>query len=177
MPRKKLDQVFEVKFERDGSGWLATIPRVPGCITWGRSIEEARRNIREALATCEDVLGDRVEEIAERARFEENFDLPRGTKEALNVLRVKEAHQKQIQADADRAQADVERARELAARKLGSVSSRDAGLLLGVSHERARQIVMMVKSSPQRAATASSGKLSVKASARSTKAPHKRRAG
>lgn len=161
MPRKKLDQVFEVKFERDGSGWLATIPSVAGCITWGRSIEEARRHIREALATCEDVLGDRAEEIAERACFEESFDLPQGTKKALNVLRVKEARHQ-------RAQADVERARELAARKLGSVSVRDAGALLGVSHEQARK---MMKPRPQRAVAL----MAKPPSARRT--PRKRRAG
>jgi predicted RNase H-like HicB family nuclease len=42
-----------VTFERDERGWLARVPDVQGCHTWGRTIREARANIREALAACD----------------------------------------------------------------------------------------------------------------------------
>ncbi len=49
-------RTFRVVYERDGDGWHVYIPEVKGCRTWGRSREAARRNIREALATCVDVF-------------------------------------------------------------------------------------------------------------------------
>lgn len=41
---------YKVVFERDESGaWIARIPAVRGCHTYGRTLGEARRRIREAL--------------------------------------------------------------------------------------------------------------------------------
>jgi predicted RNase H-like HicB family nuclease len=34
------------------SRWNATIPTVPGCLSWGPTLDEARANVREALAAC-----------------------------------------------------------------------------------------------------------------------------
>lgn len=42
---------YQVELERDESGWwVASVPRVPGAHTQGRSIEQAMNRIREALA-------------------------------------------------------------------------------------------------------------------------------
>lgn len=67
---------FEVVLEPDESGgWHAYIPKVRGCRTWGRSLGAARRYIREALATCVDVLGDDAERIARAAVLAETVKL------------------------------------------------------------------------------------------------------
>lgn len=34
----------------DGGGWLATVPDLPGCMSDGDTIEEARENVRDAIA-------------------------------------------------------------------------------------------------------------------------------
>lgn len=39
-----------VRFERDGSGYLGKAPGLPGCFTWGASLEEAKANLQEAIA-------------------------------------------------------------------------------------------------------------------------------
>ena len=40
----------KVYFERDEDGvFVATCPSLPGCVSQGRTREEARRNIREAI--------------------------------------------------------------------------------------------------------------------------------
>jgi predicted RNase H-like HicB family nuclease len=45
-----VDVKYTVRFERDEGGqWIATVPRVRGCHTHGRSLDEARKRIREAL--------------------------------------------------------------------------------------------------------------------------------
>ena len=42
---------FEIIIEKeaDGEGYLAYSPSLPGCFSNGRTIEEAKRNIREAV--------------------------------------------------------------------------------------------------------------------------------
>ncbi len=41
---------YRVVIERDEDGvFIAEVPRLPGCISQGRSREEALRNIREAI--------------------------------------------------------------------------------------------------------------------------------
>ena len=42
---------YKVIYDRDETGWwVATIPSVPGCLTQGKTLEQARRRIREALS-------------------------------------------------------------------------------------------------------------------------------
>lgn len=53
-------------FERDESGtWIVTVPRVKGCHSYGRTLEQARRHVREALRLFD--VGD--VEITERVRL------------------------------------------------------------------------------------------------------------
>ena len=129
MSRKRLVRV-KVIFERDESGtWIARVPSVPGCHTYGRTIDQARRRIREALGLWVDG--------AETAEFVEDVRLPAGAEEALRR--------------SSRARADVERRRELAhaattrtAKALVEdlhLSLRDAGELLGLSYQRVLQLV------------------------------------
>ncbi|MGH7326278.1 MAG: type II toxin-antitoxin system HicB family antitoxin [Candidatus Rokuibacteriota bacterium] len=41
---------FLVTLDRDENGWvLAECPALPGCVTQGRTVEEALRNVREAI--------------------------------------------------------------------------------------------------------------------------------
>ena len=41
---------FFVTLERDENGWIvAECPALPGCATQGRTIDEAVRNVREAI--------------------------------------------------------------------------------------------------------------------------------
>jgi predicted RNase H-like HicB family nuclease len=126
---------FKVNFEPDGDGWHASIPRVPGCLTWGRSLSEARRNLREALATCVDVFKD-ADRIARDAEFIENMQLPAAAKRALGRYSKARARLSEQVVQTQAA------AREATLRLLGEagVSLRDAGELLGLSRERVRQL-------------------------------------
>jgi predicted RNase H-like HicB family nuclease len=45
-----VSETLQVRFEDAGDGWvLATIPEVPGAISQGRTREEARANVVDAL--------------------------------------------------------------------------------------------------------------------------------
>jgi predicted RNase H-like HicB family nuclease len=40
---------YAVVFEKAESNWAAYVPDLPGCITTGRTLEETKHNIREAV--------------------------------------------------------------------------------------------------------------------------------
>jgi len=40
---------FAVVFEKAPSNWAAYVPDLPGCVTTGPTLEETKRNIREAI--------------------------------------------------------------------------------------------------------------------------------
>lgn len=40
---------YAVIFEQAESNWAAYVPDLPGCITTGKTMEDAERNIREAI--------------------------------------------------------------------------------------------------------------------------------
>ena len=121
---------YRVVFSRDETqAWIADVPEVPGCHTYGRTLEQARRRIREALALYVD--------DATEVELDEEVSLPRAARDALR------------QSQAARAAADRERARaqtssrdaaRLLVRQL-HMGLRDAGELLGLSHQRVQQLL------------------------------------
>ena len=51
---------FTVTIDRDEDGiWVAECPSIPGCVSQGKSKEEAIENIREAIALCLEVRSER----------------------------------------------------------------------------------------------------------------------
>jgi len=45
-----MKQVFHVLIEQDEDGWyVASVPDLPGCYTQGKTLEQARQRIREAI--------------------------------------------------------------------------------------------------------------------------------
>jgi predicted RNase H-like HicB family nuclease len=120
---------YTVVYERDESGaWNAHVPEVPGCHTYGRSLRQARERIREALGLWVD--------DADQAELVPDIRLPRRVQTAVRrarTARARVAHQQQQAADA--ADEAVHRLAEL------GLGVRDAGEVLGISHQRVQQIL------------------------------------
>lgn len=123
--RTKVAAPLKVVFEPDGGAWHVYVPAVPGCRSHGRSLSEARRNIREALA-----LFDR-----EGAELIEDVHLPKSASKAL--VRARKTHEALVTLQ----KAAQDSARASARQLLGAgLSLRDAGELMGLSHEHVKQL-------------------------------------
>jgi predicted RNase H-like HicB family nuclease len=114
---------YTVVYELDESErWIATVPRVKGCHTYGRSLSEARSRIREALGLF---VND-----AARATLEDDIRLPADMRRLVLSFR------------SARGRAERERKlAEAAARRLAKrLSRRDAAELLDISYQRVHQL-------------------------------------
>jgi predicted RNase H-like HicB family nuclease len=114
MPRKKVARRYQVVLTPEGTDWNVTVPAVKGCHTWGRSLSEARRRVREALACALIELPEaEADRVAREAELVERIQLPVRTKKALYACRAKRER----------------------------LTLRDAGELLGLSQERVRKLL------------------------------------
>jgi predicted RNase H-like HicB family nuclease len=124
-----MTKTYRVIIERDPTGaWIAWIPSVPGCHTYGRTLAAARRRIREALSLWVPA--------ASRARLDFDVRLPNDVRRVVAPLVTARRR-------ASRAEQDAQATLDAAARALikRGLSLRDAGELLGLSHQRIAQVV------------------------------------
>jgi len=121
---------YQVTYDRDASGWwVASVRGVRGCHTQGRTVDEARRRVREALSLFVD--------DAASADFIDQVKLPLAVRKAILAYATL---RKRADAEDKRASAAARRAvRALQGGKL-KMSARDAAALLGLSHQRVHQL-------------------------------------
>ena len=126
-----------VVFEPDDDGWWAvSIPEVKGVRSDGRTLDEARRRIRQALAAADD-LGW-TEERAAKVALREDVRLPE------RIWRLMSDRHRALAA-LEAAAVDVERTTNELVRRLileNRRSLRDVAALLGLSHGRIHQILL-----------------------------------
>ncbi len=121
---------YTAKYERDEDGWwIVEVKEVQGCRSDGRTINEARRRIRQALALFVD--------DAKGAEIVDDVRLPGEARRALR--RMTAARVKAETARAAAAAGDIQAVRVMT-RDLG-LSVRDTGELVGLSFQRVQQLV------------------------------------
>ena len=121
---------YRVVIERDETdAWLARVPSVPGCHTYGRTLEQVRRRIRAALELWVD--------DAREADLRFEIRLPTALKKELDRARTTRDRSARAQREASVA---LSRAARDLTQKAG-LSLRDAAELLELSHQRVQQVL------------------------------------
>jgi predicted RNase H-like HicB family nuclease len=119
---------YTAVFERDPDGrWTVDVPEVQGCHSYGRTIEQARERVREALALFVD--------DAETADIKDEVRLPRDLTRQIQVAR--DLRQRVARDEETMVTAQV---KVVAALRKMNLGHRDAGHLLGLSFQRVHQL-------------------------------------
>ena len=120
---------YAIRYDRDESGaWIAQVRGVPEAHSYGRTIEQARERVREALSLWRT--------NAETAEFVDDIHVPAGARGVIDAF---VSARKRVEKEQARAQKSASAAAfQLTGR--WNYSLRDAGELLGVSRQRVQQI-------------------------------------
>jgi predicted RNase H-like HicB family nuclease len=123
-------RTYHVTYERDESGWwVASVRGLRGCSTQGRTVDEARRRIVEAMELFID--------NPRSAKIVDDLKLPAAAKKAIraySTLRRRAEQEDRRAALAARRAVKVLRGGRL------KMSARDAARVLGLSHQRVHQL-------------------------------------
>ncbi len=122
-------KTYTAHYTREDGWWIVRILEARGVHSNGRTLQEARRRVREALSL-------EIGETAFKVEFQEKIDLPADARRELS------RHRTARRRAEDQTQQAMVRAKE-AARALAKagLSVRDSGSLLGLTGARVSQIL------------------------------------
>ena len=127
---KEVVKTYHVTYERDESGWwVASVRELRRCLTQGRTVDEARRRIVEAM-----------ELFIDNARSVKILDDVKLPTSAAKAIRTYATLRKKADRGDRRAAIAARRAVRLLRGGRLKMSARDAARLLGLSHQRVHQL-------------------------------------
>jgi predicted RNase H-like HicB family nuclease len=122
---------YRVDYRLDERGWwVASVRGIKGCHTQGRSIQQARRRVREALSLFLD------EAVARGALLEDRIHLGR---DVARIVAAQRAARRRAEVEREAAGRTMRAAVNLLTGRL-KVSVRDASEILKLSHQRVQQL-------------------------------------
>ncbi|MBI5160546.1 MAG: hypothetical protein HY996_03890 [Micrococcales bacterium] len=119
---------YEVTVRRDGRFWYIEVPALDGATQ--------ARNLGEVEEMAKDYIGSMIDVPVDRVEVEVAIELPadvRAHLAAASALREEEAHARTRAAEESRAAARALKSRGLTVREVGAA--------LGISHQRAQQLI------------------------------------
>jgi predicted RNase H-like HicB family nuclease len=79
---------FTVTFDRDEDGvWVVECPSIPGCVSQGKTKQEAMENIKDAITLCLEVRAERGTPLTiEDSDFEREVSAVQQNQELMELL-------------------------------------------------------------------------------------------
>jgi hypothetical protein len=123
---------YHVRVTREDNQWLADVPELEGTQTYGASLTALDRHVREAIVLGADLPDDAMRGL----ELSWSYDIGHQAGEQAAAIRAERAALAEKEKQLDEA------TRELAAKLTEDLgySVRDAGPLLGISHQRISQL-------------------------------------
>jgi predicted RNase H-like HicB family nuclease len=122
---------YHIVVTRDGDGWMADVPALPGTHTWAKTLRALDRNVREVIGMVED-----LPRSAEAA-----LDLEMDYRTGDSLLDERAGRLRARRREQERAATEIANdTSELLRRFAAQLSVGDAAVLLGVSKGRISQL-------------------------------------
>jgi predicted RNase H-like HicB family nuclease len=122
---------YHVVVTRDGDGWMADVPDLPGTHTWAKTLRALDRNIREIIGMVEDLPR------SAEARLDLDLEYHTGDPDFDSRSSELRTRRKEIERSASEVASET---RELAGQLAGRLPVSDTAVLLGVSKGRITQL-------------------------------------
>lgn len=122
---------YHVVVTRDGDGWMADVPALPGTHTWAKTLRALNRNIREVIGM--------VEDLPRSAEASLVLDIDYRTGDPGLDARSSRLRAKRKEVERDAAEV-ASHTRQLAEQLAGQLPVSDTAILLGVSKGRITQL-------------------------------------
>lgn len=122
---------YHIVVTRDGDGWMADVPALPGTHTWAKTLRALDRNIREVIGM--------VEDLPRSAEASLDLDLEYRTGDPELDARSSELRTRRKEIERNAAEV-ASQTRELAGQLAGQLPVSDTAILLGVSKGRVTQL-------------------------------------
>jgi predicted RNase H-like HicB family nuclease len=122
---------FHVVVTRDGDGWMADVPALPGTHTWAKTLRALDRSIREVIGM--------VEDLPRSAEASLELDIDYRTGDPGLDARSSRLRAKRMEVERDAAEV-ASHTRQLAEQLDGQLPVSDTAILLGVSKGRITQL-------------------------------------
>ncbi|HEX9541687.1 MAG TPA: type II toxin-antitoxin system HicB family antitoxin [Streptosporangiaceae bacterium] len=125
------EMTYHIVVTRDGDGWMADVPALPGTHTWAKTLRALDRNIREVIGM--------VEDLPRSAEASLDLDLEYRTGDPDLDARSSELRTRRKEIERNAAEI-ASQTRELAGQLAGQLPVSDTAILLGVSKGRVTQL-------------------------------------
>ena len=122
---------YHVVVTRDGDGWMADVPALPGTHTWAKTLRALDSSIREVIGMVDDLPR------SAEASLELDIEYRTGDPGLDTRTRRLRAKRKEVERDAAEIASST---RELAGQLTGQLPVSDTAILLGVSKGRITQL-------------------------------------
>lgn len=63
MSKKRLNFIVGFRYDKEYGGWVTKVVNLPGCMSQGKTLEEAKKNTKDAIDVCLEVRAKEIKDF------------------------------------------------------------------------------------------------------------------